>query len=113
MSDADERRRLARECAEAGIEAAHPASVIRETVTRDGDELRIAEATFDLSDYDDVVVLGGGNAASQVAAALEAVLGDALAGGIVVTDDPAETERVTVLPGDHPVPSERGVDSTR
>lgn len=112
-SDADARRRLARECALAGIDAAHPETVVRNAVARDGDELRIGDTTLSLDDYDDVVVLGGGNAASQVAAALEDALGDALSGGVVVTDDPAETKRVEVLPGDHPVPSERGVDSTR
>jgi len=112
-SDADARRELARDCALAGIDAAHPATVVREEIALNGGRLRIGEATIDRDDYDEVVVLGGGNAASQVAAALEDVLGDALASGVVVTDDPAETERVDVLPGDHPVPSERGVASTQ
>ncbi|WP_435098008.1 glycerate kinase type-2 family protein [Halarchaeum sp. P4] len=107
------RRALARECATAGIDAAHPTAVIRDAVRREGEALHIGDATFDLARYESVVVLGGGNAASQVAAALEAVLGDHLDGGVVVTDDPADTERVTVLRGDHPVPSERGVDATR
>lgn len=81
--------RLARTCVEAGIEAAHPAVVVRETVTLDGDTLRIRDATFDLAAYDDVTLIGGGNAASQVAAAVEGVLGERLDGGVVVTDDPA------------------------
>ncbi|APE95918.1 glycerate kinase type-2 family protein [Halodesulfurarchaeum formicicum] len=97
----------------AGIEASDPATVVESTVSLDGDQLRVGETTYDLAAYSEVVVLGGGNAASQVARALEAVLGDRLDGGLVVTDDPVETERVTVRPGDHPVPSERGVESTR
>jgi len=111
--DAAARRALARECVDAGIEAAHPATVVRDAVTLDGDVLRIADATFDLGDYDAVLVVGGGNAASQVAAAVETVLAERLDGGVVVTDDPAETARVEVLRGDHPVPNERGVDATR
>ncbi|MFC7166585.1 glycerate kinase type-2 family protein [Halospeciosus flavus] len=103
---------LALDCVEAGISAARPDVVVREHVTLDGDTLDVAGETFDLGDYDEVVVLGGGNAAAHVAAALEAVLGDRLADGVVVTDDPVETDVVEVLPGDHPVPSERGVDST-
>ncbi|WP_339103110.1 DUF4147 domain-containing protein [Haloterrigena salinisoli] len=120
-------RDLALECVETGIEAGHPRRVIREAVTvegsetpaesRDGgatgDTLRIGDDGYDLAAYDEVVVLGGGNAAAQVAAALEDALGDRIDGGVVVTDDPVETERVTVLEGDHPVPSERGVESTR
>ncbi|MDZ7849250.1 MAG: glycerate kinase [Halodesulfurarchaeum sp.] len=97
----------------AGIEASDPAQVIEAAVTVDGGTLRIDGEAYDLSEYDEVVVLGGGNAASQVARALEKKLGEYLDGGIVVTDDPVETERVTVLPGDHPVPSELGVESTR
>jgi glycerate 2-kinase len=97
----------------AGIEASNPSQVIESTVSVTGDELTIGNETYDLRAYREVIVLGGGNAASQVTRALEAELGDRIDGGITVTDDPVETEQVTVLPGDHPVPSERGVDSTR
>ena len=97
----------------AGIDASNPAQVIEETVSVAGDELTVGGDTYDLSAYEEVVVLGGGNAASQVTEALESQLGDRITDGIVVTDDPVETDRVTVLPGDHPVPSERGVESTR
>ncbi|WP_121822186.1 glycerate kinase type-2 family protein [Halostella salina] len=100
-------------CVEAGIEAGHPRTVVRNAVSVDGDALRVDDRTYDLGDYDEVLVLGGGNAAGHVAAALEAVLGDRIDGGVVVTDDPAATERVTVREGDHPVPSERGVAGAR
>ncbi|ELZ17915.1 hydroxypyruvate reductase [Haloterrigena salina JCM 13891] len=120
-------RALALECVETGIEAGRPRRVIRETVTLEESEtpaesregggadetLRIADETYDLSAYDEVVVLGGGNAAAHVAAALQDVLGDRIDGGVVVTDDPVDTERVAVREGDHPVPSRRGVESTR
>jgi len=108
-----EARETALECVEAGVEAGHPRTVVRDAVALDGDALRIADATYDLDEYEDVVVLGGGNAAAYVAVALEDVLGDRIDGGVVVTDDFAATERVTVREGDHPVPSERGVDATR
>ncbi|WP_262179538.1 glycerate kinase type-2 family protein [Haloarcula laminariae] len=109
----NEDRETALRCIEAGIEAGHPRTVVREAVTLDGDVLRVADATYDLGDYEELVVLGGGNAAAHVAVALEGELGDRLDRGVVVTDDPTETERVTVLDGDHPVPSERGADATR
>lgn len=108
-----EAREAALACVEAGIEAGHPRTVVREAVALEGDTLRIADATYDLGEYDEIVVLGGGNAAAHVAVALETVLGDRIDRGVVVTDDPVETERVTVREGDHPVPSERGVDGTK
>ncbi len=100
-------------CLEAGIEATNPEQVIESQVSVVDGQLRVGETSYDLYPYREVIVLGGGNAAAHVAKALEGVLGDRLDGGIVVTDDPVETDRVTVLPGDHPVPSQDGVDSTR
>jgi hydroxypyruvate reductase len=99
-------------CLGAGIEATNPETVIEAQVDVSEGRLRVGETTYDLYPYREVIVLGGGNAAAHVARALERTLGDELDGGIVVTDDPVETDRVTVLPGDHPVPSERGVEST-
>jgi hydroxypyruvate reductase len=106
-------RRLALECVAAGIEAAEPSTVIAEQLSLDGAELQVGEERYDLDAYDDVIVVGGGNAAATAASALEGVLGDRFDRGAVVTDNPAETEQIEVLPGDHPVPSECGVRSTR
>ncbi|MFC6764994.1 glycerate kinase type-2 family protein [Natrinema soli] len=109
-SDAQE---VALDCVTAGIEAANPETVIPERISIDGNDLTVAGTPYDLGDYERVLIVGGGNAAATVARALEDVLGDRLAGGVVVTDNPIETASVSVLPSDHPVPSERGVESTR
>lgn len=101
------------DCVEAGIEAAHPERVVRESVALDGDILTVGDETHDLSTYEQVVVVGGGNAAAQVAAVLESILGDRLDDGVVVTDSPCETDTVAVLPAHHPIPSQDGVESTR
>ena len=114
----DPARRVALDCVAAGIEAAHPERVVADALSLDGDRLAVtsvdgATATYDLATYDRVLVVGAGNAAGGFAAALEGALGDRIDGGAVVTDDPVETERVAVLPGDHPTPSEAGVENTR
>jgi hydroxypyruvate reductase len=94
------------------IDAAKPRRLVADALRFDGSTLTVGEESHDLAAFEAVRVLGGGNAAAQVAAALEDVLGDALDGGLVVTDDPVETETVAVRPADHPIPSERGVEST-
>lgn len=105
--------RVALDALEAGIDAAHPRSVIADEVTLDGDELRIADRTVDLTDYDEIVVFGGGNAAGRVAAALDEQIGDRVTGGVVVTDDPAPARAVETIEGTHPLPSESNVTGTR
>jgi hydroxypyruvate reductase len=107
-------RETALACVRAGIEAARPERVVAESVRLDGDELVVADATYDLSDVDRIVAVGGGKAADGVATALERVLGDRLDGGAVVTPDPdtAGDHRIERLRGDHPVPSRAGVEGT-
>jgi len=118
-------RETALACAEAGIEAARPERALREKVTLDGEVLRVGESTYDLDAFDDVVATGGGKAATGVAAVLSDLLGERVSGAVVAPDGgngdenvsgengEAATGRITVLPGDHPVPTERGVESTR
>ena len=104
---------VALDCLTAGITAADPARLTRDAVSVADTTLTVGEASYDLAGYDELIALGGGKAAAVVAAALEAVLGDHLDSGIVVTDSPRSTERVDVLAGTHPIPDERGVENTR
>lgn len=108
-----ERHEAVLDSLEAGVDAAHPQTVIETAITLDGSVLNIDGDDYDLAAYDDLYVVGGGNAGGQVATALEAVLGDVITDGVVVTDDPAETERITVVEGTHPLPSEANVSGTQ
>ncbi|WP_396612606.1 glycerate kinase [Haloferax sp. S1W] len=104
---------VALDCLRAGVESVLPDRVVRESVSLDGDTLTVAETTYDLSDYDRILVVGGGKAGDGVADALEEILGDRIDDGVVVTPTPGTGDRIERLPGDHPVPSKRGVESTR
>ena len=108
-----DRHRLALDCVQAGIEAAHPRNVVHRTVDLDGETLVVGDARYDLETFDRVLVVGGGKAAAGVADALEAVLGDRIDAGAIVTYDPHTSGRIDHLPGDHPVPSCQGAESTR
>ncbi|WP_435074823.1 glycerate kinase type-2 family protein [Halorubrum sp. HHNYT27] len=132
-----DRERLARtpghgvalDCLAAGIAAARPDRLIPSAVSvRDG-VLRIegvetgadadAVGEYDLVDYDRVALLGAGKAAAEVAAALTERFEGSDRGideGVVVTEDPGSRPSppgVEVLPGDHPLPSDEGVESAR
>jgi len=107
-------RETALACVRAGIDAARPDRVVADSVRLDGDTLHVADATYDLSDVDRIVAVGGGKAADGVADALESVLGDRLDAGAVVTPDPSERDDHCIerLRGHHPVPSQEGVEGT-
>ncbi len=109
---------VALKCLSAGIEATHPKKRVEEAVSvRDGKLLvtTVDETCdeFDIQSYNNIFVLGGGNAAGHFASALEKVLDSYLDDGIVVTDDPTDTCYVETLAGSHPVPDKTGIESTR
>jgi len=101
---------LAIDCLLAGIEAARPATVINASVSIDGSTLALGDATYDLDEFDRVLLVGGGNAAGRVAAELEGLLGDRIDGGIVVTDDPVPLGRAESVTGSHPTPDRAALD---
>jgi len=108
-------RDLALDCIEEALAAARPDRTVREAVALDASgRLAVAGEAFDLDDYAEVVVLGGGKAAVRAAVALEAILGERIDRGVVVTDDADGADaldRIAVREADHPVPSERGVEA--
>ena len=106
-------RETALDCVEAAIRAAHPDRMLDERVALDGSRLRIAEGTYDLDSYDEVVLIGAGKATGAIATGIEDLLGDRLSDGAIVTDDPIELERIATFEGAHPVPDERGLAGAR
>jgi hydroxypyruvate reductase len=106
-------RDLALDCVEAGVEAAHPRQVVRSSVSLEGDRLTVADATYDLSEYEEVLLVGGGKATGTVAAVLADILGDRLTGGAIVTTESVDIPGVECFEGGHPVPNEEGVAGAR
>ncbi|WP_135663885.1 glycerate kinase type-2 family protein [Halorhabdus rudnickae] len=104
---------VALSCLEAGIEAATPERVLRESLSVDGSVLTVAESEYDLAAYDSVVVLGGGKAADVVARDLEAHLEGYVDRGLIVSTAPVETGTVETVEGSHPVPDRDSLDGAR
>ncbi|WP_267642553.1 glycerate kinase type-2 family protein [Haloarchaeobius amylolyticus] len=102
-------RQTALACLEAGIEAALPEQVVAERVRYADETLTVAGETYDLAGVERVVLVGGGKGSGRVAAALAETLGDRLDTGVVVDAEPTDAGPVSVVVGDHPTPSERGV----
>jgi hydroxypyruvate reductase len=64
--------------------------------------------------YERIIVVGAGKAVAPMAKALEDILGDRIAAGVLVVKDGhgLPLKKVRVLEASHPVPDERGVSGT-
>lgn len=103
-------RALLRRLLEAGVRAVEPERALRAQVGREGHRLRVGEIRRDLQRYRRVLAVGAGKASARMAAALEAMLGGRLEGGLVVVKygHAVATRRVAIVEAGHPVPDRAG-----
>lgn len=99
----------------AALERVDPVPMMRRVLRLDGDLLRVeteeTSASFDLARFDRVVVTGAGKASARMALAVEELLGDRLAGGLVVVKagHAERLRRVCLVEAAHPVPDASSV----
>ena len=98
----------------AGLQAVDPVEAIIRHVRLDGNSLIIGEEQFNLKDYDRILVVGAGKAVAPMAKALEDLLGNRIAGGVIVVKDKhgLPLKKIKVCEAGHPVPDQRGVHGT-
>ena len=81
-----------------------------------GNQFPITSGDYDLSSVDHIFILGAGKAGGPMALAAESVLGDHIAGGIVVVKDGCGVDglrRVQLREVAHPIPDERAALAAR
>jgi hydroxypyruvate reductase len=103
---------------QAALDAVEPGAAVHRHVQLDGDKLLIADRIYDLTAVERVWVVGGGKAATAMTAALYAILGNRLTGGVAVTkyehvDPSLDTGPVEVVEAGHPLPDDAGVAGTQ
>ncbi len=106
------RRRDALAVLEAGLQAIDTKRAIHERVGFDGKVLEVLGHAWDLSEYEDVYVIGIGKAALDAASALEEILGDRITGGIVLDVKKGSLKKMESVAGEHPLPTETNVRAT-
>ncbi len=117
----------------AALDAVDPAAAVRRHLRRDGDTLCAGDRTYDLRSYERVFVVGAGKAGVPMARAAAEVVGDRLAGGVVVVKGydeevtgrvgdgvtasppvtPSPRHPIMFLAAGHPIPDQRGVAGAR
>lgn len=99
----------------AAIEAVDPWRLVRESVVREGDVVRVKDREFDLTAYDNVFVVSFGKAASAMGESLAGILDERLTSGLAVVAGPvprSET-RLEHMEASHPVPDSLSVEAGR
>lgn len=84
------------------------ASIVRNHLSLRGDRLQIGESEYDLTDIRRIVIIAIGKAGVTMARAVEAILGDRITEGLVVSNAVMGElpERMRVVIGGHPLPDQ-------
>lgn len=108
-------RHNARDIFLAGVESVKPDHLIRRFVTLADGTLHIENLALGLDMLKDIYVIGAGKASALMAQSVEAVLGDRITAGHIVTKyaHACPLRRITTTEAGHPVPDENGLHGTR
>ncbi|MCB0149457.1 MAG: glycerate-2-kinase family protein, partial [Caldilineaceae bacterium] len=104
-------RRRYLEIMQAALDAVDPYAAVRAHLRVTDGTLWAGERAFALNKLRRIVVIGAGKAGAPMARAVEDVLGDAIAAGLVVVKQGhcAPTARIEIVEASHPIPDEAGV----
>ncbi|MEM1589857.1 MAG: glycerate kinase [Candidatus Bathyarchaeia archaeon] len=104
-------RELALKSLEAAVKAVDPKRLIASKLVLKGSLLEVGDYTFDLNQFKNVYVIGGGKASGSMAEALENLLGEKITDGAVNVPRGCKhkTKIVKLYEASHPIPDESGV----
>lgn len=99
----------------AALEAVDPWRLVRASVERQGEVLRIKGQEFDLGAAENVFVISFGKAAAAMGEALAGILDEKLTAGLVVVPWPVggQVSRLEYIEASHPIPDARSVEAAR
>jgi glycerate 2-kinase len=110
-------RAVAQQLQQAALAAADPAEAVYKFMSRVGDQILIADRSYDLREFDRIFLIGAGKAAVPMADAVSEVLRDRLDRGVIITKyhhaDRPLPDRIRVHEAGHPVPDQHSVAATR
>ena len=106
-SMAKERKRLLKEIFSAALRAVDPEAATRSQVSRQGNHLVVGERTYNLPDFDRVILIGAGKATALMAKALEELLEDILTAGLILVKYGygVPLRKTRVIEAGHPIPA--------
>ena len=98
----------------AGVESVKPDNLIKRYVSINDKVLQIEDIAFDLSNIQNIFVIGAGKASAAMAQALESILGPRITRGHIITkyEHALPLQFIEITEAGHPVPDENGIKGT-
>jgi len=99
----------------AALAAVDPYNAVMKAAKIEHNHFQAGGAQFDLEAYERIIVVGAGKATGRMASAIETLLGDKLAAGLIVVKH-GHTEPLAIIEqveAAHPVPNEEGFEGTQ
>ncbi len=95
---------------QSGLVSADPAIAIKYHLKIHKDTLTIGDLTFNLDDFEEILVIGSGKASAAMAKELENILGSNISRGRINVkyDHTATLEYIELVEAGHPIPDENG-----
>jgi glycerate-2-kinase len=110
-------REIVLDAIEALLDEVDPKKVVKSHVRLANETLIVGEKSFDLSSFNNILVVGGGKASGFMAEALEEILGDRIKRGLIVvpkgTSGKYKTKRTAFHEASHPIPDNSSVEGAR
>ena len=110
-------REIVLDAIEALLDEVDPKKVVKSHVRLANETLIVGEKSFDLSSFNNILVVGGGKASGFMAEALEEILGDRIKRGLIVvpkgTSGKYKTKKTAFHEASHPIPDNSSVEGAR
>ncbi len=106
-------RQIVLDLIETGLNAIQPQNIINKEVNLENNILNINGQTFDLSNFENIYLLGFGKGSGKISQLIEEKLQDKLTKGFVVDTVETEFKKINFTLGTHPLPSQENLDFTK
>ena len=95
----------------AALAAVDPYNAVLKAAKVEHDRLHVAGANYDLASFERIIVVGAGKATARMALAVESLLGNRIAAGLIVVKEEhtAPLKIIEQVEAAHPVPNEAGI----
>ena len=96
------------------LSAADPYDAVNKTLKIEGDKLYAGKTTFNLSDFNRIIVIGAGKGTAPMAQAVEDILRDRIDDGVIIVKygHTRPLQKIRQVEASHPLPDEAGMKGT-